>query len=134
MRVSGAEYFDPQPEDTNHFVSIFVYHRASRTLHVDDTLIYAEDPSWPIRLFFGIEAGSLIFHPSMTNGGLHRTVEAPLQFRDWMKKMLEDWDFDNLCTAHIGVKNGGAHAAVSDLVNQSEKLFQELSERNKSNK
>ncbi|XP_037040368.1 uncharacterized protein LOC119077304 [Bradysia coprophila] len=130
---AGAEYFDPQPEDTNHFVSIFVYHRNSKTLHVDDTLIYAEDPSWPVRLVFGVQAGSLKFHPSMADGGLYRTVEAPLQFRDWMKKLLDDWDFENLCTAHIGVKKGGAHDAVRELVNESEKLFEELSERNRNN-
>lgn len=69
----------------------------------------------------------------MADGGLYRTVEAPLQFRDWMKQLLDDWDFDNLCTAHIGIKMGGAHDAVRELVNQSEKLFQELSERNGSN-
>lgn len=70
----------------------------------------------------------------MTDGGLYPTVEAPLQFRDWMNKLLDDWDFDNLCTAHIGVKMGDAHTALKDLVNQSEKVFQELSERNKNNK
>lgn len=102
-------------------------------MHVDDTLIYAEAPSWPVRMVMGVQAGTLKFHPSMGNGGLYRTVEAPLQFRDWMKKLLEDWDFDNLCTAHIGVKMGGAHDAVRDLVDQSETLFQELSERNKNN-
>lgn len=82
-------------------------------------------------MFFGIEAGSLIFHPVIDKGGLYKTAEAPLQFRDWMKKLLEDWDFDNLCTAHIGVKAGGAHEAVRDLVNKSEKFFEDLSERYK---
>lgn len=74
-----------------------------------------------------------MFHPSMTEGGLYSTAEAPLQFRDWMLKLLEDWDFENLCTAHIGVKVGGAHNAVRDLVKQSEKLFQEISARNGNN-
>lgn len=107
-----------------------MYHRNSKTLHVDDTLIYAEDPSWLVRIFFGIEAGSLIFHPSINDGGLYPTAEAPLKFRDWMNKMLQDWDFDNLCTAHIGIKTDGAHLLVHELVNRSEKLFEELSERN----
>lgn len=83
-----------------------------------------------MRLIFGVETGSLIFHPSINDGGLHPTSEAPLQFRDWMNKMLQDWDFDNLCTAHMGIKMGGAHLLVQELVNRSEKLFQELSERN----
>lgn len=70
----------------------------------------------------------------MTAEGLYPTAEAPLQFRDWMNKLLEDWDFDNLCTAHMGVKMGGAHNAVKDLVIKSEKVFQDLSEHNKNKK
>lgn len=70
----------------------------------------------------------------MNTDGLYKTAEAPLQFRDWMKKMLQDWDFDNLCTAHMGIKKGGAHAAVQELVNKSEKVFQDISERNKNKK
>ncbi|CAF3965228.1 unnamed protein product, partial [Rotaria sp. Silwood1] len=39
MRIpAGAEFVNPQPESRNHFISVFVYHRASRTLHVDDTI------------------------------------------------------------------------------------------------
>jgi len=127
---AGAEYVHPQPEKTNHFVSVFTYHRDSKTLHVDDTLMYADNPGILFRLF-GIKTGSAMFHPSIKDDGLYPTPEAPLQFRDWMKKILEDWDFENLCTAHIGVKAGGAHAAVAELVKDSEKFFDDLSERNK---
>lgn len=130
MIVLGAEYVDPQPEKSNHFVSVFVYHRDSKTLHVDDTLMYGEDPGMLLRLF-GLKAGSTMFHPSIKDHGLYPTVEAPFEFRDWMNKLLKDWDFDNLCTAHIGVKAGGVHAAVEELVKNSEKFFEDLSERNK---
>lgn len=121
----GAEYFNPRPEGINHFVSVFVYHSESKTLHVDDTLIYIEAATWPISLL--LQSGSLIFHPSIIIG-LNKNPEAPLQFYDWMKKMLRDWHMQNLCTAHIGVKVGGAHKAIQDLVNNTEKLFQGLSE------
>lgn len=80
-----------------------------------------------------VKKETLIFHPAIANDGLYPTAEAPLLFRDWMKQMLNDWDFDNLCTAHVGRKVGNAHAAVEELVNNSEKLFLELSERNKKN-
>lgn len=126
----GAEYINPQPEKSNHFVSVFVHHRESKTLHVDDTLMYAENPGIMFRLF-GLKAGSTVFHPSIKDNGLHPTAEAPLQFRDWMHQMLKDWDFDNLCTAHIGVKFGGARAAVEELMKNSEQFFIDLSERNK---
>ncbi|XP_037047192.1 uncharacterized protein LOC119081980 [Bradysia coprophila] len=127
---AGAEYINPQPEKSNHFVSVFVHHRDSKTLHVDDTLMYAENPGIMFRLF-GLKAGSTVFHPSIKDHGLYPTAEAPLQFRDWINQMLKDWDFDNLCTAHIGVKSGGAHAAVEELMKNSEKFFIDLSERNK---
>lgn len=122
--IVGAEYFNPRPEAINHFVSIFAYHKESKTLHVDDTLIYIEASTWPFDLLW--QPGSLIFNPSMIIG-LNPNSDAPLQFYNWMIKMLNDWDVENLCTAHIGVKVGGAHTAIQELVNNSEKLFQGLS-------
>lgn len=123
--ILGAEYFNPRPEAINHFVSVFVYHSKSKTLHVDDTLVYIEANTWPINLL--LQPGSLIFHPSIIIG-LNPDSEAPLQFYNWMNQLLKDWNFDNLCTAHVGVKMGGARHAVQELVKNSEKLFQGLSE------
>lgn len=125
LMILGAEYFNPLPEAINHFISVFVYHRGSKTLHVDDTLVYIETSPWPINIL--LQPGSLIFHPSLIIG-LHPNADAPLQFYNWMNQMLKDWDFENLCTAHVGVKIGGAHAAVQALVKNSEILFQGLSE------
>lgn len=127
---AGAEYINPQPEKSNHFVSVFVHHHDSKTLHVDDTLMYAENPGLLLKLF-AMKAGSTMFHPSIKDNGLYPTAEAPLQFRDWMNQLLKDWNFDNLCTAHIGVKSGGAHAAVEELMKNSEQFFTDLSEKNK---
>ncbi|CAF1010073.1 unnamed protein product [Rotaria sp. Silwood1] len=42
--VIGSDFINPSPESSNHFVCVFVYHPASRTLHVDGTIIYAERP------------------------------------------------------------------------------------------
>lgn len=123
--VIGAEYYNPRPEALNHFVSVFVYHRASKTLHVDDTLVYIEAPNWPITLL--VQPGSLLFHPSMIIG-LKPNSEAPILFFNWMNRILKDWDIQNLCTAHIGAKIGGAHTAIKKLVDNSEILFQGLSE------
>lgn len=92
--------------------------------------MYAENPGIMFRLF-GLKAGTTMFHPSIKDNGLYPTAEAPLEFRDWMNQLLKDWNFDNLCTAHIGVKAGGAHATVEELMKNSEKFFTDLSERNK---
>lgn len=123
--ILGAEYYNPRPEALNHFVSVFVYHRESKTLHVDDTLVYIEAFTLPVGLL--LQPGSLIFHPSLIIG-LKPNSEAPMQFVNWMNQLLDDWDIDNLCTAHIGVKIGGAGSAIRKLVENSKILFQGLSE------
>uniref|UniRef100_A0A914QGM5 Uncharacterized protein n=1 Tax=Panagrolaimus davidi TaxID=227884 RepID=A0A914QGM5_9BILA len=92
--------------------------------------MYTEDPGWILRLI-GYKRGTLFFHPSIDSDGLHPTAAAPYLFRDWMKNMLNDWKFDNICTAHIGVKIGGAHEAVTTLLEKTEPVFAKLSEENK---
>ncbi|CAF1236831.1 unnamed protein product [Adineta ricciae] len=130
MRIpAGAEFVNPQPESSNHFVSVFVYHPVSKTLHVDDTIMYSEKPGFLLKLF-GMKDGAMAFHPSIKSAGLHPTAEAPYLFRDWMRNVLKDWHFDNICCAHLGVKIGGAHADVTTLLNSAEPLFEKLSKRN----
>ena len=123
------EFVNPLPESSNHLASVFVFHRASRTLHVDDTIIYGDHPGFLMKLF-GFKHGTMAFQPAIKGPGLYPTAEAPFQFRDWMKTMLDDWAFDNICCAHSGVKIGGAHEQVRQLVNTAEPLFKKLSERN----
>ena len=118
------------PESNNHFSSVFVYHRSSRTLHVDDTIIYGDHPGFLLKLV-GFKHGSMAFQPSIKGPGLYPTAEAPFDFRDWMKTLLNDWTFDNICCAHSGVKIGGAHEQVTQLVSNAEPLFQKLSEKNR---
>ncbi|CAF5041552.1 unnamed protein product [Rotaria sp. Silwood1] len=131
MRIpAGAEFINPQPESTNHFISVFVYHPASQTLHVDDTILYAEKPGFLLKLF-GCKDGAIAFHPSIKTSGLYPTRDAPYLFREWMRNVLYDWPFENMCCAHIGVKLGGAYADVVTLLNNTEPLFAELSEKNR---
>ncbi|KMS65413.1 hypothetical protein BVRB_036240, partial [Beta vulgaris subsp. vulgaris] len=117
----GAEFVDPQPESYNHFTNVFAYHKESKTVFNDDCI-----SKWSGCL---IRTG-LHFHPSMKSVGLYPTASAPLQFKQWMKKMLDDWDFENLCTAHNSNLIGGAHQAVADLLHRTEKELDELSARN----
>lgn len=108
---------------------MFVFHRPSRTLHVDDTIIYGDHPNFLLKLI-GFKHGTMAFHPSIKGPGLYPTVEAPFQFQSWMKTILNDWNFENICCAHSGVKIGGAHELVSQLVIAAEPLFTKLTERN----
>ena len=128
--IAGAEFINPQPESYNHFISVFVYHSLSKTLHVDDTIMYAEKPGFLLRLF-GYKDGAMAFHPSIKGPGLYPTAEAPFMFRDWMKQLLTDWPFENICCAHLGVKMGGANANVATLLNNAEPLFEKLSQKNR---
>eukprot|EP01113_Clastostelium_recurvatum_P013563 TRINITY_DN1721_c0_g2_i2.p1 TRINITY_DN1721_c0_g2~~TRINITY_DN1721_c0_g2_i2.p1 ORF type:complete len:215 (+),score=4.45 TRINITY_DN1721_c0_g2_i2:70-645(+) len=64
MRIpEGAEFEFPVPERTNHFSSVFFYHRASRTLHVDDTIMYFETLPLIVRLIYS--KNSMVFHLSI---------------------------------------------------------------------
>ena len=73
-----------------HFASVLAIHRASRTLHVDDTLNWLP---WP--------AGSrLAFHPTLP-AVLERRPGAVADFRAWAESLIERCStIDHVCTAH----------------------------------
>ena len=80
-----------------HFSSVLVRHRASKTVHSDDTLMFLRMPSL-LRLF-GMK-DRVSFH--MTLGkALERRPGAAKDFRDWATDLADRWgDTENLCTAH----------------------------------
>lgn len=114
MRIPDGAEFDA-PAEANHFSSVVVLHRPSRTVHVDDTIMFYENPGLALRLAC-CRPGSMTFHPTMLTVGLHPTAEAPLQFKAWVERLLEDWDFDNICTAHMGNRIGGAKAKLQETL------------------
>lgn len=80
-----------------HFSSVLVLHRASRTIHVDDTLMYVRLPL-PLRAL-GLR-DTLLFHPTLRQA-LEKRKGAGQDFRDWAEELAEDWrDAENLCAAH----------------------------------
>jgi len=129
----GAEFVDPKPERSNHFSSVFVFHKESKTIHVDDTILYAENPGFLLRLV-GMKTGSMHFHPSFRGPALYPRPEAPVLFRNWLIRLMDDWDFDNICTAHMGNRIGGAKKQLQETLEREEKTLQNLIERNKDNK
>lgn len=125
MRIpDGAEWVNPQPESTNHFTSCWVYCKAAKTIHVDDTLTYIEKAPFVTKLF--VSDDTLMFHHSMAKLGLYHTSDGPNDFRTWVQSVLDDWKFDNLCCAHLDNKIGSADKALQDLLNNSDTTFQEL--------
>jgi hypothetical protein len=80
-----------------HFASVIVYHPLSRTIHVDDTLMFVTLPA--IMAFFGMR-NRLEFHPTLALA-LERRAGAADDFRQWAKSLVEDWGMaENLCAAH----------------------------------
>lgn len=69
------------------------------------------------------------FHPTLTGVGLYHTAEAPLQFKDFIEKIIQDWDFDNICTAHNGNKIGGAKAKLQQTLVANTPTLLRLSEK-----
>ncbi len=80
-----------------HFSSVLVFHRASRTIHVDDTLMYVRLPL-PMRMLGFRDI--LLFHPTLRQA-LEKRKGAGQDFRDWALELAKGWrDAENLCAAH----------------------------------
>lgn len=82
-----------------HFASVIAFHRASRTLHVDDTLLYIKLPlllRWIARDVFR-------FHPTLAKV-LEKRAGATDEFRAWAGELVELCrEAKNLCAAHSTV-------------------------------
>jgi len=80
-----------------HFSSVLVFHRASRTIHVDDTLMYIRLPL--LMRFFGL-TDTVSFHPTLAKV-LQKRPGAANDFRQWAEELTTRWhDAENLCAAH----------------------------------
>jgi len=128
MRIPAGTEFELPTED-NHFSNVFVYHPKSKTVHNDDTVLYTSHPSLGLRLL-GHREGQMTFHKSLTKQGLKHTEEAPFQFRDWVTGIIQDWDFDNLLTAHNANKLGGAKQQLYDTLRKTEPKLEKLAKHN----
>jgi hypothetical protein len=93
-----------------HFSSVLVRHRATRTIHVDDTLMYLRLPL-PLRLL-GLH-DTTRFHPKLAQA-LERRRGAAGDFRAWAKDIADRWgDAENLCTAHTATLTARENTGAS---------------------
>lgn len=98
--VPGGVELIPANE-TIHCGSVLVYHRASGTLHVDDTFNFG-------MLGIGRKAARVAVHPTL-KAALEKRPGAAQAFRDWGEWVLENWgDLSVLATAHDGVLTASA--------------------------
>jgi hypothetical protein len=104
-----------------HFSSVLAFHRASKTIHVDDTLMYVRLPK--LARAFG-RADLFSFHPTLAKA-LERRAGAAADFRNWAESLAERWrGAENLCAAHTAVltadRNQGAsiHARILEALDK----------------
>jgi hypothetical protein len=104
----GVDFLPPDP--TLHFASVLAFHGASRSLHVDDTFVYARMP----RLIRAFKEDAIRLHPTLPKA-LERRAGAAAEFRAWGREVVERaQNVENLCAAHtsvLRVGNGGVVAA-----------------------
>lgn len=92
-----------------HFASVLAFHDASKTLHVDDTLLHMRLP-WPIRIF---KADVTRLHPTLAKV-LERRAGAVADFRAWASELIElTRGVENLCAAHSTVMLAGKYDGPS---------------------
>ena len=103
----GVDFISPN--EHVHFSSVLALHRASRTIHVDDTLTYVRLPK-AARLLGRPDV--LRFHPTL-RFALEKRAGASQELRAWAKELAGRWhEAENLCAAHsatlLASKNRGA--------------------------
>merc|ERR1712118_238445 len=57
-------------------------------------------------------------------------ARAPVQFKDWLTKLLDNWDFENLCTAHNGNCYGDAKERIRSLLASADPDLRKLAAKN----
>lgn len=92
-----------------HFASVLAFHRASGTIHSDDTIMYVRLPR--VLGMFGID-DALTFHPTLAKA-LEKRAGAAADFRQWARSISRDWgNAGVLCAAHTAVfRDAGDNAS-----------------------
>ena len=92
-----------------HFSSVLAYHKASKTIHADDTLMYLQLPG----LLGKIMKPEITFHMTLPKT-LEKRAGAVKDFRAWVARLADQWsDAENLCAAHSAVLLGSENNSAS---------------------
>jgi hypothetical protein len=98
-----------------HFSSVLAYHIKSKTIHVDDTLMFLKLPG----LLGILKSPELSFHMTLSKT-LERRKGAADDFRLWVAQIAEQWcDAEVLCAAHshiLIVKNESPSIAAMLMI------------------
>ncbi len=92
-----------------HFASVLAYHRVSKTIHSDDTLMYLPLPG-PLGKLVKPQVS---FHMTLSKT-LEKRPGAAQEFRRWAQQLAEQWNHAKyLCAAHSATVTGTADSAQS---------------------
>lgn len=95
---SGVDFIS-EDEDV-HVGSVIVRHRASGTVHADDTLMVIDLPSLIQKL---VPGPKLRFHPKLAEG-LEKRAGAADDYIRWATELSHDWaNTQTICAAHNGI-------------------------------
>lgn len=97
---AGVDFISPN--EHLHFSSVLAYHKSSKTIHSDDTLMYLQLPG----LLGKLKKPTVTFHMTLAKT-LEKRPGAVKDFRDWATQLAEQWgSAENLCAAHSAVLLG----------------------------
>ncbi len=114
--------------DKIHFSSVLAYHPASKTIHVDDTLMYVKLPR--AAGMIGVQ-NPLVFHPTLAMA-LLRQPGAARAFREWALTLADNWSGAlNLCAAHTGnlLEQGDDSESIAHRIEQALHKVERLLDR-----
>ncbi|MFT5814806.1 MAG: hypothetical protein ACI9VT_002575 [Psychroserpens sp.] len=98
-----------------HFSSVLAYHLASKTIHVDDTLMFLKLPG----LLGVLKSPEVSFHMTLSKT-LEQRKGAADDFRLWVAQIAEQWsEAEVLCAAHsetLIVKNKSPSIAAMIMI------------------
>jgi hypothetical protein len=102
-------------DETVHFSSVLALHKASGTIHVDDTFVYLEK-GFPLSLL--PFTGRLGFHPTLDKA-LEKRAGAAEEFRQWAIDLGAEWAHaKRIAAAHNAVRELDAKK-LSDLIGEA---------------
>ena len=95
---SGVDFISD--DDDVHVSSVIARHRASGTVHSDDTLNVLDLPSLLQKM---VPGPKLRFHPKLAEG-LEKRAGAAADYMCWATDLARDWaDTQIICAAHNGI-------------------------------
>ncbi|MFT4919853.1 MAG: hypothetical protein ACI8RU_002480 [Zhongshania aliphaticivorans] len=98
-----------------HFSSVLAFHKSSKTIHVDDTLMYLPLPG----LLGKLKKPEVSFHITLAKT-LEKRAGAARDFREWAARLSERWaDAENLCAAHSAPLLAEPNSAIAHRIRRA---------------